>query len=300
MNKVIPAHSRVVRELVILEDPTVPLILNDKGTVKEKLTIERYAAKIDRAYECAFTSKCGEVPLPDVISRESLVRFLEMTLKVYLPDIVVKESDDLFEHGQLLPSSSRSRMLIPYSGLNSLLSIRLHVAVCGMVNKANPDKTADIPKNVIYENPSIGALSNFILTILGSGETDASSSGLDTSERMKAIEDRCCKNIQSIPRYSNGVVAHCESRKVVVLTGSTGGLGTFLLDQLLRHESVELVYCLNRSSKKKTLDRQLASYEDKGLDMDLLLDAVGVRLVFFDVDLSNPNLGLSESCYDKV
>lgn len=104
MNKVTPAHSRVVRELVIIEDPELPFILTDKGTVREKLTIESYAVMIDQAYKQTFTAQGGEVPLPDEVNQESIAKFLEMTLKVYLPDITINEGDDLFEYGSLILS----------------------------------------------------------------------------------------------------------------------------------------------------------------------------------------------------
>ena len=51
MNTMVPNHSRVVKELVLVEDPQIPFATTDKGTVKETITLGLYANVIDKAYE---------------------------------------------------------------------------------------------------------------------------------------------------------------------------------------------------------------------------------------------------------
>lgn len=107
MNKIIPTHSRVVRELVLIEEPDLPFALTDKGTVKEKITIESYAKRIEEAYDSLSTIQQTEVLLPDDFNQKTITKFIKETVRTFLPDAEAKDHEDLFEHGKYyLPSCS--------------------------------------------------------------------------------------------------------------------------------------------------------------------------------------------------
>lgn len=102
MNKIIPSHSRVVKELVIIEDAQSPFALTDKGTVREKITLNLYEEKIEKAYEeMESRQRSSDVPLPETFGREEISSFLRRSLLSLLPDINISDKDDLFEHGKL-------------------------------------------------------------------------------------------------------------------------------------------------------------------------------------------------------
>ena len=84
---------------------------------------------------------------------------------------------------------------------------------------------------------------------------------------------------------------------VVLLTGSTGNLGSQVLDQLLRHPDISKVYALNRPSSASISDRHLDRFRDKGLDTSVLSSN---KLVYLESDISQDRLGLSESAYNEV
>ena len=84
------------------------------------------------------------------------------------------------------------------------------------------------------------------------------------------------------------------SRIRVLLTGSTGNLGAYLLDALLGHHQVDKVTCLNRSEDAQA--RQSANHIARGLSVDC--DAE--RLEFLRCDLSSPALGLSDDEFDEL
>ncbi|KAG8701412.1 hypothetical protein FRC08_004090, partial [Ceratobasidium sp. 394] len=77
---------------------------------------------------------------------------------------------------------------------------------------------------------------------------------------------------------------------------TTGALGSHILAQLLENERVEKVWALNRKSKE-TFARQSSSFEDKGLDVELLKSE---KLALLDADLENQNLGLEVEVYDEI
>lgn len=86
----------------------------------------------------------------------------------------------------------------------------------------------------------------------------------------------------------------------VVLTGTTGALGSHLLAQLLSNDNVKRVWALNRPSKdpaRSNIQRQYVSFEDKLLDTGLLNHS---KLEFVECILGEPRLGLSRVCYEEV
>ncbi|KAM7185986.1 non-canonical non-ribosomal peptide synthetase FUB8 [Naviculisporaceae sp. PSN 640] len=83
----------------------------------------------------------------------------------------------------------------------------------------------------------------------------------------------------------------------VILTGSTGSLGSYLLDSLARQDHVRKIYCLNRA-EDGGLAKQKVSSLDRGLD----IAAWGEdnRVEFLHCDLSQPAFGLSPAKYREL
>ncbi|KAI6816579.1 acetyl-CoA synthetase-like protein [Hortaea werneckii] len=70
----------------------------------------------------------------------------------------------------------------------------------------------------------------------------------------------------------------------VVLTGSTGSLGSYILDNLLRNPKVDKVFCLNRSSN--AMEKQRQNNESRGLTQDFSkADFLQVNLAQFELNL---------------
>lgn len=85
---------------------------------------------------------------------------------------------------------------------------------------------------------------------------------------------------------------------VVLLTGSTGTLGSYILAHLISDPRVLRVYALNRAaSGKSTLDRQTDAFVDRGLDVALLQSP---KFKLITGDASREHLGVDESTYIEV
>jgi thioester reductase-like protein len=80
----------------------------------------------------------------------------------------------------------------------------------------------------------------------------------------------------------------------VILTGSTGSLGAYLLDRLLVNPKVERVICLNRS--KDAQQRQIENHLSRGLPT--VFDPA--RVEFWQCDLSAPAFGLKAEDYTHL
>ena len=125
--------------------------------------------------------------------------------------------------------------------------------------------------------------------------------GKATTADLKAEIERI------IEKYSSGLQGNILSGPamrtnneghIILITGSTGGLGSYLLASLLSRKDVIRIYALNRRSKTITTEqRQRSSFEDRGLDISLLASQ---RLVYVDGDTSQEQLGLDRSLYEDV
>ena len=96
----------------------------------------------------------------------------------------------------------------------------------------------------------------------------------------------------------DGVPGRSHYRHVVLLTGSTGGLGSYLLASLLNREDVAVVYAFNRPSTSGTIQhRQRAAFEDRGLDTAVLESE---KLIYVEGDAARPNLSLDDRTYGEI
>lgn len=84
----------------------------------------------------------------------------------------------------------------------------------------------------------------------------------------------------------------------VLLTGSTGALGTYLLAALISSPRVQRIYAYNRAHKTATLlDRQRAALCDHGLSAEL---ASHVKVRFLEGLATDPHLGMAEDMYQEL
>lgn len=102
------------------------------------------------------------------------------------------------------------------------------------------------------------------------------------------------------PIAANGSIdGDTTHESVVFLSGSTGGLGSHLLESLLKDSGVQKVYAYNRPSRGtvKVSERQKETFDDRGLDTSLLASD---KLIFVEGDSALDHLGLEAKLYDEV
>ena len=85
----------------------------------------------------------------------------------------------------------------------------------------------------------------------------------------------------------------------VLLTGSTGNMGAYILHSLLSHPEIKQITCLNRSKSAST--RQLENHERRGLkESAALLRSEDPRIAFLTVDTTKTDLGLPPDQYASL
>ena len=175
--------------------------------------------------------------------------------------------------------------------------------------------THDIPSNFVYAHPSIGALSSFLSRLIsGKDAVDPAAERAAAIERMRTLLDKYSAGLERrFPEkpaanghangYANGHAnghANGVGVETVLVTGTTGRLGSHLLAQLLERADVAKVYALNRESSgsvQALAARQKEAFKQWSLDTSLLESE---RVVFHAVDLSKPYFGLSKESYEQV
>ncbi|KAJ7063875.1 putative aminoadipate reductase [Mycena amicta] len=279
-NAIAPAFARVYREMIIVTTKDRPVVRTLKATVARKATIALYEADINSLYDAIETSEqytASQIPPPASWTAKDLEPWL-LSQACHVSSSLDPTSD-LFEQG--------------FDSLNAtFLRHRIVSALCSNSNAST------ISHNFVYANPSIQKLARAIEALL-SAEKSA------VIDRQAAIEAMIAKYSQGLEESASALAAAPEPARtprscggeIILLTGSTGGLGSHILDILLRHPSVERVYAFNRPGRTPVSQRQLAEFNNRALDTELLKSS---KLVYLEGDSGRADLGISAELYSKL
>ncbi|CCO36285.1 L-aminoadipate-semialdehyde dehydrogenase [Rhizoctonia solani AG-1 IB] len=128
--------------------------------------------------------------------------------------------------------------------------------------KSTLHAAAKLNQQSIFAKPTVRQLTQLLVQISENNFSTADS----TTEKLQDIRAMIQKYDSSWPRQ----IACClqpVKKEHIVVTGTTGGLGSHLLARLLQSDKVERIWAMNRRSSKGNWDRQIASFEDKLLDI---------------------------------
>ena len=176
------------------------------------------------------------------------------------------------------------------AGMNSLHVLNLRAAIRRGLSETKPqaDQGAIRPK-LIYKNPSLNLLSSAILQAINF-ERQNGHARMDTHERIyQALVDKYT-TWKTIPPSGSSKTSH--KGLTVLLTGSTGSLGSYVLDLLLADSRVSKVFSLNRGPDSETRQRGLNT--SKGLSTKF------EKATFLAANFAKTSLGLDEDVYQEM
>ncbi|KAF8835574.1 putative aminoadipate reductase [Paxillus ammoniavirescens] len=290
-NEEAPTFSRIFKEMILVTSKDKPMPRTGKGTVMKKATIKLYESEIEALYESVEAStKAGiDVPLPSDWVQTEVENWLMVHATAVNSDKPVEVDEDLFKQA-----------------FDSLSSTFLKNRIIGSL-RASSDKhireaASRISQNIIYLNPTIRLLARYLIRLVVSKDASSATEGTAEIEDMIAkysagLGDKIGNDTLSNGISSNGHSSYTD-KHAILLTGSTGGLGSYLLASLLRNEDVTVVYAFDRSSRTRTInERQRAAFEDRGLDTALLSSE---KLVHVEGDADQEKLGLDDNLYDEL
>ncbi|KAE9398727.1 acetyl-CoA synthetase-like protein [Gymnopus androsaceus JB14] len=276
-NRNSPSHSQIWKEMILVTTPGKDLPRTDKGSVRRKEAISLYSEEIDNIYllVASFTSTGDLLVLPPTLDSESLVPFFARLVCEALSKSVADDQD------------------VFATGMDSLKAIFVRNSLLSALR--NDERTSKLvsamPQNFVAMASATSALA---LT----GQLEDIDSDRYHIDSVNAMVD---KYTQSFPSRSSKVVNNDDGGEVVIVTGSTGSLGSFILDVLLEDEHVSKIFCLNRAGSVDTSTRQLRSFTERRLNSTSLTKSTASgRLVFHDVDLTAPFFGLAKHTFQEI
>lgn len=312
-NEHAPAHAKLDRYHILFADPERPVHYLGQGKIQRHKTYQLYSESIEQLYEAAenadengagvLQTEAGDMPHLDFSQRENIVQWLQQLLFRLTGIEDLNENEELFAHGvdslQVIRMARELRFQAKAAGLTGL-------------------RPETLTPKIIYANPTLGRLASFLVQQgLGKKRRNSSHSADANRPRQRASQDiwshqdgrmgnseegtSAVDTMHSLlHRYSHDLPhldvqrpAPTTQKMTVLLTGSTGSLGSYILETLYRDSRVQLIVCLNRSSN--AAQRHSQNGPKRGLSH---LDPA--RVEFYKADLSQKQLDLEDHVYERL
>ncbi|GBE77228.1 putative three-domain protein [Sparassis crispa] len=270
-----PTHSRLLPEMVHILDHGTQIPVATKMTILRPACYAKFKDIIDSVYD-RFENGTGSTKLD--LSKAELQEFIyKAIVQTFGASKATKltKSTDLFAFGVDSLQATRIRNICQKE-----LELNGHTLV----------------QNVVYENPSIEKLSDYIMAVRAGG--DAAKSDEQQQATMLIMVDKWSSkfDVKTMPA-SNGVETEAGPQ-AVVLTGATGSLGAHILQQLVSLPNVTKVVCLSRAnSHAESLERLRHSLDLRRLS---LMQEQWIKVESFAANINEDKLGLTEDEYASI
>ncbi|KAI0799951.1 hypothetical protein GGR55DRAFT_692576 [Xylaria sp. FL0064] len=250
------AHGQISRELITIASPGKPFARSGKGTIQRGSTIQLYAEEIEYVYTEAESGSHLSVTKFDQSSEESLTASILQLFKSIRGKAELGPDTDFFTAGiDSLQVMNASRSLHAGLGVNSTV----------------------LSPRFIYRNFTPRWLAQYILHAFTSNGAHMNNKDKDYDIGVaKILYDKYTKDLIA---GKAGRPAAPNHEQTIMLTGSTGGLGSYLLDQLVRNPAIKKIR------------------NDRGLTWD---SEHTRKIEYLHADLSKDKLGLSHDTYKAL
>ncbi|PSR74016.1 hypothetical protein PHLCEN_2v10200 [Hermanssonia centrifuga] len=279
-NDMMDHHARVTREMIIVTTQAgQPLLRTPKGSIARNPNMELFKRDIDVIYRRADVTDAKALPIGNPSRlREVIRKAVQECLTI--PRAIADE-DDFFERGMdSLQAASLRRCL---------------AAAVASTSKSSGNTSNCLPLDFVYTHPSITRLQKGLIAYLTSNKRQGTSPS-DRIHQLRSVAEEYVRKVADLrPAPSTGDPRKDQSigRKVVLLTGSTGSLGSAMLAELVMSADVSKVYALNRRGT-----RSLRSRQEEGLRrLGVRLGDDWQKIVLLEGDLASDRFGLDKETY---
>lgn len=287
VNQILDGHAKISsKDAIIIKPEDKHFVLTDKGSISRKETYSIFESEINAAYKKlqdggdldGLTIHCeGDDP------RSRLRQMVQHCLPFHVQKAGWSDDDDFI-----------------YLGMDSLQASRLRRIISASLEKSDHyvAKSQKLSSDFVYSNPSVSKLA----LALSHPERTTST---DTAAIMRQLAYKY--HIPTTQRFKSDKPESAigSSKAVILLSGSTGTLGTHLLCSLSANPRVEEIICLVRpASPSKTMDptqelkdRQHKALVTRGL---ALPEAAWAKISLVPWNAGADKLGLDQIVYDKI
>lgn len=273
-NEVTVAHGRIDRRLIMVADPHIPFSRAPKGTIQRRATIQAYEKHIEKLYQDAVQIDVLEGVLLDFSSKEALAASLVTMLSNGLNHDGIRPDTELFTIGidslQIIHAARLLDESIKMSG------IELNSKVLG--------------PRAFYLNSSASKLATHLLN---AARCDANTEFDEEKQTFQTMDSFLAKYTKELPEADLSKPEPLSNEQTVLITGTTGSLGCYMLDLLCRSPNIKNIVALNRG-KDGGASRQGSCSQERGLAQDFS------KVEFLGADLSLPDFGLGSTKYSEL
>ncbi|KAF9042789.1 acetyl-CoA synthetase-like protein [Hymenopellis radicata] len=275
-NRASANHSKICKDMIMVTNSSKPFRLTPKRTVDRDTVLQEYEDDIDALYRAVDPTSPMDSPTESPprsgLEASDSIKLARMAVEKYISE-PLSDDEDLFQ-----------------AGCDSLQATWIRNVICNVLHYNLKLSTRNIPYNVVYVNPTIRKLGVYVAQVVRYGQAAvALCTGSSRIGEMEAM----------VRKYGSDFSRH-RHRGVVLLTGSTGSLGSHLLELLVKDPAVACVYALNRRDAKgyrSVYIRQAAAFKDRDLDY-WILNCEKVQLL--EGNLADECFGLEAHVFEEL
>ena len=274
LNKATVSHGRISKQLVVLSDPDLPFPRAPKGTMQRGLAVQAYKLKIDEIYKQADVIRAADVEPLNFATMDTTLKTITQLFTDQTSIKNIGPGTDFFTAG-----------VDSLHVMNFSKSLRAGIAASG----AEIDEAVVAPR-AIYSNPTLEQLANYLHESVHRAHSQSNS---EEAKEISLLESLISRYTADLPSRQSDKPKPLESGQTIVLMGSTGSLGAYLLDILCNSPRIKAVVALNRGADGGK-SRQPGVSAARGLGTGFS------KVEFLSADLSEPDLGLGAVKYKEV
>lgn len=271
-NELGPSHAQLLQIRTSMASRDVPFALTVKGNIQRRAIAKLYSEKILALY--ARQDGDTDEQLPADATLEQIEAYVRKILGSITSTTIESNSADLF-----------------VSGVDSLQTSQLSAALRSALRRNGVDNLSAVGVQELYSHPSVGAISKVVFNLLNPGRP------VTTEEARLDVEfadQLVVRHTADLPLTSQPKLPS-RDKHAVLITGSTGSLGIYLVDVCLRDPTVSHIFCLNRA--EDALERTEAAFAARGLDAS---GSVRQKVTFWQAQFGREMFGLEESQYREL
>lgn len=291
-NKHAPAHGQLDPQHVLFADEDRPIYYLGQGKIQRHQTYQLYEEDIEQVYQEAedgtlglTESDSGDSPRVDLTRQSSIKEWLQ---KFIADDAGIHDlggDDNFFD-----------------AGMDSLRVMRIIRELKRHIKLANDTQLTpqSLTPAVVYSHPSLNDLSDHLSKRaksapedLNSENQNADSDETGRNSKLRDMESLLNKYVQTLPVGNQCQQSLVNEAATVLLTGSTGSLGSYLLHELSNDPNVQHIICLDRTSSAAEKHRETGPKRG-------LAPPDPEHVEFLKANLADPHLALEDKVYERL